>query len=57
MSSRWPKFCSFGVLGHQLMEISFRGPVEEAKIIPEWLKDTAIGGEASHNDNVLDQAT
>ncbi|EFO91901.1 hypothetical protein CRE_12281 [Caenorhabditis remanei] len=36
---------------------SNKGPVEEAKIIPEWLKDTAIGGEASHNDNVLDQAT
>ncbi|CAL2038644.1 unnamed protein product [Caenorhabditis brenneri] len=34
-----------------------KGPVEEAKIIPEWLKDTAIGGEATHNDNILDQAT
>lgn len=34
-----------------------KGPVEEAKIMPEWLKDNAIGGgEASHNEHVLDQA-
>lgn len=31
--------------------------MEEAKIMPEWLKDNAIGGgEASHNEHVLDQA-
>ncbi|CAI5448566.1 unnamed protein product [Caenorhabditis angaria] len=30
-------------------------PVEEAKAIPMWLQDNAIGGDVSHNEQVLSQ--